>query len=582
MQTNKFDIWVQNSMIRILPNCKPKTKKKEIEITTAGNEVACFQVGVKGLSEKLRDLKVEFNVEVGDIISKEGDVIPNSSVEVLYTEYVPVHWNSAGNPPEELEGEAPGFFPDPLMPSLWRGRWNKEKFSDTLGVWVRIFINPDITPGKYVGKIAVSLGEEKKDVKFVIEVLPFSLPKKSHLLMTNWFRTGPVINFHNLEPFTEEFWKVIEIYAKNLASHRQNVVLTPLFSIGTTCYKDNIKNEKSLIDIVEKSSGKYSFTFDNFDKWVEIFFSHGFELIEGSHLARRSTNPTAVLLLRVGKSKKEQLIFPSTLDEGYRNFLKQFLSALEKHLIEKGWLEKFCLHVSDEPTGSQFEPYTSFVKFIKNVAPGIKTMDAMGEEKFAPYVDYPVPQESKYESFAEKSGISKDQIWFYYCCEPTGPWPNRFIDLPLIRLRIFTWLAFKYNIKGFLHWGLNHWDWHPPYYREDPYNPYDNTTGGSLQAGDSFVIYPPRMPSQSHEPVDSIRWEIIRKAMEDYEYLYLLRDLMQKGKGSEKDREEGKSLMKEFNEKIVPDFTGHTRDVKYLEDFRLRVGKTIVKLNQST
>ena len=79
------------------------------------------------------------------------------------------------------------------------------------------------------------------------------------------------------------------------------------------------------------------------------------------------------------------------------------------------------------------------------------------------------------------------------------------------------------------------------------------------------------MPDESDDPVDSIRWEIIRKAMEDYEYLYMLRELSESG------NEQAKSLLVEFEEKVVPNFTEHTRDSDYLEDFRFRAGQIIAK-----
>jgi hypothetical protein len=122
-----------------------------------------------------------------------------------------------------------------------------------------------------------------------------------------------------------------------------------------------------------------------------------------------------------------------------------------------------------------------------------------------------------------------------------------------------------------LHWGLNHWDWHPPYYTEHTYNPYDNTTGGSLQAGDSYVIYPPLMPSKSDDPIDSIRWEIIRKAMEDYEYLYMLRELADNG------NQDANHLFDRINETVVPNFTEHTRNHHYLDDVRTQAGQIIMK-----
>jgi len=196
-------------------------------------------------------------------------------------------------------------------------------------------------------------------------------------------------------------------------------------------------------------------------------------------------------------------------------------------------------------------------------------MDAMVQTEFAPYVDYPVPTGEAYERFVKSSDIPKERIWFYYACSDCGLWPNRFIDYHLIRVRIFTWLAFRYNIPGFLHWGLNYWNWHSPDRFEMEYNPYDNTTGGGLPAGDGYVLYPPQMASKSDDPVDSIRWEIIRKAMEDYEYLYILKDLSASG------NKQAKALIEELEEKIAPSFTKYTRDHDYLENFRLRMGQTI-------
>ena len=115
MDNNRFDVWVQDCMTRILPNRQSRKRKKEIKLAVAGNEVACFQVGIRGLAEKLSDLKVGFSVEVSEIASPKGNIIPRDSVDVLYSEYVPVHWNSLDNPPGELEGEAPGFSPTPFF-----------------------------------------------------------------------------------------------------------------------------------------------------------------------------------------------------------------------------------------------------------------------------------------------------------------------------------------------------------------------------------------------------------------------------------------------------------------------------------
>jgi rubrerythrin len=79
------------------------------------------------------------------------------------------------------------------------------------------------------------------------------------------------------------------------------------------------------------------------------------------------------------------------------------------------------------------------------------------------------------------------------------------------------------------------------------------------------------MPKESHEPVNSIRWEVIRKAMEDYEYLYLLREV------AEGKNEHARALLQELNQKVVPNFVEHTRDANYLENFRRNIARVIAE-----
>lgn len=529
-------VWTQGCMTRIFPHQEiPTGGPRPILMHAARGEVEAFQIGIHGVPGDLNDIYA----------------VPSDLVSV--------------------SGAAPGFYPDPLLREPWRGVGRVE-FPATMSLWVRVRVPRDASPGDYSGAVTVACRGGTVDVPFGVRVAPFALPEQSGFLMTNWLLPGPILTFHGVEPLTEAFWDVIGLYAKNLAEHRQNVVLTPLFPIANTGGVVDGRAQDQLVDITVPSEGVYAFDFTNLARWIDLFFSHGFRLIEGGHLAGGSTSPSPVAIRR-GDSV-ERRSFASTADEDYRVFLGQYLTALRDFLGARDQLDRFCLHLSDEPHGDQFDAYTSLAKFAKAVAPEIRLIDAMGRAEYAPYVDHPVPLESVYEEFTAREGIVKDDVWFYYCCGPTGRWPNRFIDYPLIRTRIFTWLAFKHGIPGFLHWGLNHWGWHAPRYRAEQYNPYDNTTGGSLQAGDSYVLYPPRMPQESHEPVDSIRWEIIRKAMEDYEYLVMLRDVAE---GGAADGARAAEMLTEFEDHIVPSFTEHTRDATYLEVFRRRAGRVIAQ-----
>jgi len=561
-------IWTQDCMTRIFPHQRvPRRGAGKPALCAAQGEVEAFQIGIHGDAKALNEL----TAEASELAGPRGASLPAAAVEVLFAEYVPVHWHSAGNDPTDLEGQAPGFYPDPLVRSLWR-EVGRVQFPETISAWVRVRVPTDAKPGRYRGHVRLSCPAGEAQVEFSVKVWPFALPQEGHFLMTNWFLPSFIQKYHGLEPLTADFWKVIEVYARNLQDHRQNVVLTPLFGLGSSGRILDGRTQDQLVDIAEAEPGSYQFDFTNLDRWIALLRRHGFQAIEGSHLASGSRRPS-VPLIRRGDTVEPRR-FDSTQAPEYRQFLGQYLVALRQHLARTNALDRFFLHLSDEPHGDQFEPYTDLAKFVKQTVPEVRLIDAMGAAEFAPYVDHPVPLESAYERFVAESGIPAEQIWFYYCCGPTGAWPNRFIDYPLTRVRIFTWVAFRYGIPGFLHWGLNHWGWHPPFYRSEEYNPFDNTTGGSLQAGDSYLIYPPRMPHECPEPIDSIRWEIVRKAMEDYEYLHLLREV---SGGNGADADEAGRLLGLFETSLVPDMQEHTRDPRALERFRREAAQVIAR-----
>ena len=70
------------------------------------------------------------------------------------------------------------------------------------------------------------------------------------------------------------------------------------------------------------------------------------------------------------------------------------------------------------------------------------------------------------------------------------------------------WANYSEHLAGYLHWGLNYWGSDPSARPSD-----------RLPPGDTHVLYPG--PSG---PLSSIRWEIQRESLEDYEYLHLLTD----------------------------------------------------------
>lgn len=558
-------VWTQSCMSRIFPMDRPPARLGKLaRLHAARGEYECFQVGIHAAP-----FPADIEVEPGELRSRKA-AIPANCVKVFHAGTVPVPYHPNPQAPGDLERVAEGHFPDPLH-SRWEDVVSPPRrvlCSDrppTGSLWVRVEVPRDAAAGTYSGRLVVRAGGVSRPVSISLQVAPFELPRPD-LHMTNWFHPDLMAKFCGIGLLNEEFWQALELYAADMALHGQDTILTPLGSLGALLPDGT---PPQLIGIRRMSDGRYRFDFTAFDRWCELFFRHGFRVIEGGHQAGGSRSAYRFWITgRDGRTVLEPEVVVQ--DAKHRGLLRQLLGALRSHLSERGWLDRYVQHVSDEPHGDQLGPYTELTGFVKECLPGVPIIDAMGDPAFSGLIDQPVPVEHLYEEFAAKAKVPLDAIWLYYCCSPAGQYPNRFIDYPLVRVRIFTWLAWKHRIRGFLHWGYNFWTWHPPV-RKLPYNPYDNATGGVLPAGDNFVVYPPVDPDWSRAPVPSIRWEIIGKAMHDYSYLTMLdRELNSGGSPGARSRAL-QTLRRAILEKIVPSFKGHTRDAELLIRMRMKL-----------
>ena len=80
--------------------------------------------------------------------------------------------------------------------------------------------------------------------------------------------------------------------------------------------------------------------------------------------------------------------------------------------------------------------------------------------------------------------------------------------MPSYRVRILGFLLYKYNIKGFLHWGFNFYNSQISYHTINPY--LTTSAGGAFPSGDPFIVYPSRDGAYS-----SIRGEVTYDAIQD-------------------------------------------------------------------
>jgi len=485
----KFAVWSVDALEKTFREARPTDGGDVVEIDACRGEVVSGQVAVRA-GAALADL----HVQVRDL-KHEGNGATDVDVRTRFVGFVPVTKNTPDTPEEELICQAPCLVPDPLL---------MEKVislepEQTQPVWLTVSVPEDAAPGKYIGVMNVSGDGEEVAIPLRLTVHPVTLPAERNLFVTNWTNIGNFARFFGTERYTERFWSVIDSFARNMGEHRQSVILCPT----------------EMIRIAEEENGRLTFDFTDWDRWVETFDRHGCaKLIEGGHLGRRGEGKWLTPWFEWRKFPVKRRA-GATGEVDPEQVIKQLVAALYAHLKERGWFDRFVMHVVDEPAEHTEEDYRKKAALIRGLMPGVRFLEAMSLPDARGLLDLLVPQLShfherldEYLKLRDETGV---EIWHYTCMYPTGRYPNRFLDFSLLKTRVLHWINWRYGLTGYLHWGLNFWAKDP--FRQDRIDHPEE----DLPPGDWWIVYP-----GEDGPIDSLRWEHMREGIQDYELLRLL------------------------------------------------------------
>jgi hypothetical protein len=493
--------WFVDSLIKVFPHDAPgKHRLQTPEFRGARNQHVAVQLAIRS-SITVRDVTAEVK-----LLQRIRRI---QSIEAHWVNYVVVGSHTPDCPPDEVVGDAPGWYPDPL-----------EDFPFTLlahhttSVWATIHIPPDAEAGYYGGSILVHSGQRLLVRKaFRLHVVRASVPAERKLKITNWFSLDDKTSrqFYGVAAFSPPWWTLVSNVAHLLAAYRQNVILTPLL----------------MLIHPKVEGGKLAYDFTDFDHWVEIFRqAGGIGYVEGSHLLDRAGSYDAPLLVPTFQIVKgsPQSVALAPDDARVELFLSGFLVSLNAHLKQRGWDSFYFQHVLDEAHGNEVPYYGRFAALVHRCMPGILTIDAVDAahmpELLQRNCDVWVPQLGRFDdqmALIDRRIQSGHAVWFYTCLYPQKRYLNRLMDFPLIKVRLLPWADFRYGFTGFLHWGGNSWTPQPLL---DTQPVIDNNTE-LLPPGDAFIVYPDR----EHLTVrSSIRLEAMRSGIEDYEMLRALKE----------------------------------------------------------
>ena len=128
---------------------------------------------------------------------------------------------------------------------------------------------------------------------------------------------------------------------------------------------------------------------------------------------------------------------------------------MERHLRERGWLDKAFTYWFDEPDTKDYEFVVAGMKRLKAAAPGLKRLlTEQPEPALLGNVDIwcgLTPEWTRERVQARRA--AGEQVWWYICCAPQAPYATEFIDHPGTELRLWPWQSWQYGVQRDSHLG---------------------------------------------------------------------------------------------------------------------------------
>ncbi|MCY2953442.1 MAG: DUF6067 family protein [Planctomycetota bacterium] len=507
-----------------------------IEMAAARNEYESAQLVIEA---PWRDVKIS-QIEISELAGPAGAKIPASTMKWNRVDYVQV----TTVPPYFVE-RGVGWYPDPLMPA---GPFTVEKLSRT-PVWITIKTPRDCPAGVYRGSVRV-ISEQLKPitVPMSVTVWDFALADQTHLKTLTWLGNGVIRAFYGNDwsPQGEQrHGQVIENYQRILLEHR----LGPGGDVAA--------------HVPKRSDGTYDFS--GVDRALERLIGQGMNaFIMGS----------APNLKRMGqKEYSPQFISDFTA----------MIHAYHEHLRQKGWERLAYVYTYDEAPRAAWPEVKKIASAVKQAAPEVRILQCLNEPEGVKALTGWVDVFDVYVAQYHKAGVAESQkkgaeVWLAVCCYPMDH-PNFFLEYPLLDMRVTPWICWKYGAAGFEYWSTTSWgrNWQKEKAEKWPSAPWDPNTFGRYN-GDGQLLY----PGENGQPYSSLRLEALRDGLEDYEYLWTLREQVKQadanGKTAEPAVVHAKSLLS--LDGIITGNGSYAPDVEKYAQFREKVAAAIVGLER--
>lgn len=432
---------------------------KTVCFSAARGEYESVQLFVIPLGRILENL----TVDVSPLEGPRGHAIPTDAIEVRWNDFVETR-------PPRYPIDYTGWTADPLLPinAVERTVPAQALYQP---IWLTVHVPRDIPAGMYTGTAHVRADKcPSWPVRLRLRVYDFDLPVRPALRTAFWLNEDHIKQWYGWEEIPQD---IRRNHMAFLLEHRLNPA-TPEGPVGS-------------------------------EEDIEFQLNRGLNMV------------------MLGRAERWPL----------REKDADQITRLYDFFKKRGLLDLAYIYALDEPSPSAYPQVRDTLKQVAGRFPGVRRVcTAFPPAKLLEgSVDTWVvgPNLFNYGPVAERQAAG-NELWLYLSASVKRPYVNLYIDYTALENRLITWYCWKYGATGLLYWGINEWasnnrPWSPsPDVNKEieagrrwPDVPWNTWTYLDVN-GEAQLIYPGR----NGEFWSSVRMEILRDAIEDYDYLALL------------------------------------------------------------
>jgi len=458
-------------------------------------------------------------VTVSDLRSEAGDVFAARNVDCDVMGYV----ETKTAPPYDVAYV--GWWPDPILDFL--GPVDVAR-GDLQSFWLRFRAPKDQSPGVYRGKLTVSAaGVRPVAFDLSVRVFNFTLPDHSPL------PTAITFFEHPSQMGGEDQWQRMKYrYADFLADYY--IDYDSLYRAGPPDF-DIIKHVHDRGELVAFNLGN---------------------------------------VLNGGTSEAE-------LDAAIAKVIDEIRPGYDK-AKELGLLNHAYIYGFDERPEDQFPLLERSAEALRKAFPGVILMTtsydhSYGLNSVVKTIDAWTPLTPSFDpARADEARAQGKHVWWYICCGPHHPFANWFVEYPAIDARLLMGaMTAKQRPDGFLYYSLSIWNENKPI-ESGPFTQW-NPVSWTVYHGDGSLF----CSGPGGVPVPTIRLENFRDGLEDYAYVLILQDVIQKYEARRSLAPDEAAWLAEAKEAVevpaglVQSMTEFCRDPSVLYAWRNRIGDLI-------